>query len=153
MEKIVPAAWWERFTKPADEAEAPVILKGQSKWSIGVPIFVTVLGIELCDSFLTMWNTFSVVAQSTSLFMTYSSTAFALMTVRSVYLVMVGQNTAVEPRMKHTNIATGLVMLTVGAQLLASNYFGHSSLAWSAMIGAVGLGLASANLLPMFRQS
>ena len=136
-----------------EEAEAPVILKGQSKWSIGVPLFVTVLGIELCDSFLTMWNTFSVVAQSTSLFMTYSSTAFALMTVRSIYLMMVAQNTATEPRMKHTNLASGLVMLTVGSQLLASNYFGHASLAWSAMIGAIGLGLAGANLVPFFRQS
>lgn len=153
MEKIVPATWWERFTTIPDEAEAPVILKGQSKWSIGVPLFVTVLGIELCDSFLTMWNTFSVVAQSTSLFMTYSSTAFALMTVRSIYLMMVAQNTATEPRMKHTNLASGLVMLTVGSQLLASNYFGHASLAWSAMIGAIGLGLAGANLVPFFRQS
>jgi predicted tellurium resistance membrane protein TerC len=146
-ERIVPMKWWERFTSHPEEIEAPVLQEGQSKWAIGVPIFVTVLAIELCDSFLTMWNTFSVVAQTSSLFITYSSTAFALMTVRSLYLVMVGQNTAVEPRLKYTNIAVGLVMLTVGAQLLFSK-FGQEAPTqiWNGTIGLIGFGLASVNL-------
>jgi predicted tellurium resistance membrane protein TerC len=153
-EKIVPMKWWERFTTQPEEVEAPVLQEGQSKWAIGVPIFVTVLAIELCDSFLTMWNTFSVVAQTSSLFVTYSSTAFALMTVRSLYLVMVGQNTAVEPRLKYTNVAVGLVMLTVGSQLLFAKFSQDSPpMLWSGLIGSIGLGLGAVNLVSYLRRA
>ena len=154
-ESVIPTKWWTRYTSHTGEAEVPVLQEGQSKWAIGVPIFVTILAIELCDSFLTMWNTFSVVAQSSSLFVTYSSTAFALMTVRSLYLVMVGQNTAIEPRLKFTNIAVGLVMLTVGSQLLFASKFGLSvqaSLIWNSIIVCIALGFMVANAFSMIRR-
>lgn len=145
-EKLVPNSWWQSMTKSSDET--PILLDGQSKWILGIPTFVTVLAVELCDSFLTMSNTFSVVGQTSSLFITYSSTAFALMTVRSLYLVMASQNTPVEPRLKHTNIAAGLVMLSVGSQLLVSysNFGPEPSIVWSGIICAVGLGLGSVNV-------
>ena len=155
-EGIVPTKWWTRYTSQPGEAEAPILQQGQSKWAIGVPIFVTVLAIELCDSFLTMWNTFSVVAQSSSLFVTYSSTAFALMTVRSLYLVMVGQNTAIEPRLKFTNIAVGLVMLTVGSQLLFAAKFGltsSTSLIWNGIIVSIALGFSAVNAVSIIQRS
>lgn len=151
-EKLVPISWWQKFTSTSEDSETPVLLEGQSKWSIGVPIFITVLAIELCDSFLTMWNTFSVVAQTSSLFITYSSTAFALMTVRSLYLVMVGQNTAIEPRLKHTNLASGLVLLTVGCQLLMSRFGTEPPIVWPAMIGLIGLGLTAINVVDSLRR-
>ncbi len=153
-ESIIPTKWWTRYTTQPDEVETPVLLQGQSKWAIGVPIFVTIFAVELCDSFLTMWNTFSVVAQTSSLFVTYSSTAFALMTVRSLYLVMVGQNTALEPRVKYTNVAAGLVMLTVGSQLLLAAKFGQDSqtLIWNGIIMIISLGLAGVNLVAYFRR-
>lgn len=151
-EQVVPASWWQKFTTHSNGSETPVLLEGQCKWAIGVPIFITILAIELCDSFLTMWNTFSVVAQTPSLFITYSSTAFALMTVRSIYLVMVGQNTAVEPRLKHTNLAGGLVLLTVGSQLLLSRLGSDHSLLTSGIIGVIGLSLASINVFDAIRR-
>lgn len=155
-EKIIPASVWASFTSKKNLAddEQPVLHDHtQSKWAMGVPIIVTVLAIELCDSFLTMWNTFSVVSQTSSLFITYSSTAFALMTVRALYLVMVGQNTAVEPRLQYTNLAAGLVTLAVGGQLLTSySRFGADpSLVLSGMIGGIGLVLAGGNLISYLR--
>jgi predicted tellurium resistance membrane protein TerC len=154
-ESMIPAKWWTEYTTQPDEVEAPVLLQGQSKWAVGVPIFVTILAIELCDSFLTMWNTFSVVAQTSSLFVTYSSTAFALMTVRSLYLVMVGQNTALEPRMKYTNVAAGFVMITVGSQLLLASKLGQvgQTFLWNGTIMVIGLGLAGMNLISYFRRT
>ena len=148
-EKIVPTPWWESFTTVHEDQEtaAPILLQGQSKWAIGVPIFVTVVAVELCDSFLTMWNTLAVVSQTSSLFVTYSSTAFALMTVRALYLVMVGQNTAVEPRLKYTGLAGGLVTVAVGGQLLVSyaRFGADPSVVLSTAIGIIGLGLAGVN--------
>ena len=131
------------------EDTAPILLPGQSKWAVGVPILVTILAIELCDSFLTMWNTFAVVAQTNSMFVTYSSTAFALMTVRALYLVMTASTTSVEPRLLHTNIAGGLVTLAIGTQLLTtySSFDGNPSLALSGTIGIIALGLTTGNLL------
>ena len=151
-EKIIPTKWWG--SSRDEEGETPVLQKDQSKWALGVPIIVTVLAIELCDSFLTMWNTFSVVAQTSSLFITYSSTAFALMTVRSLYLVMVGQNTSVEPRVEYTNPASGLTTLAVGSQLLFSySRFGSEpSLILSGLIGTIGLALGVGNLVSWLRQ-
>lgn len=154
-EKLVPQIWWQSLTKKTSESEeAPILMEGQSKWVLGIPIFVTVLAVELCDSFLTIWNSFSVVAQTSSLFITYSSTAFALMTVRSLYLVLASENSAVEPRLKHTNIASGLVMLSVGSQLLVSyKFFGpEPSVIWSGVICAIGLGLGSVNLASMLKE-
>jgi len=156
-EKLMPRSWWERLTPKENnslEESAPVLLAGQSKWALGIPIFVTVLSVELCDSFLTMWNSFSVVAQTSSLFITYSSTAFALMTVRSLYLVMASQSIAVEPRLKHTNAASGLVMLSVGSQLLLSyaTFGPEPPMLWSGIICAVGLGLASLNVASWIRE-
>jgi predicted tellurium resistance membrane protein TerC len=150
-ETFVPSKWWESFTK-RDE-NMPVLQPNQSKWAIGVPIFVTVLAVELCDSFLTMLNTFVVVSQTSSLFITYSSTAFALMTVRSLYLVMVSHNTSVEPRIKHSRVAGGVITAVVGANLLASynNFGSHASTFLSKLIGVVAVALAGGNLINWLR--
>ena len=152
-EKFVPSLWWESFTK-RDE-HVLILQANQSKWAIGVPIFVTVLAIELCDSFLTMWNTFVVVSQTSSLFITYSSTAFALMTVRSLYLVMVSRNTSVEPRIKYSRFAGGIVATAVGVQLLVTySHFGiYTSTFLSAFISLVATGLAGGNLVNWLRRS
>jgi tellurite resistance protein TerC len=155
-EKFVPTKWWQYFSSPAvaDEPGAglPILQPGQSKWAIGVPVFVTILAIEFCDSFLTIWNTFAVVAQTSSLFVTYSSTAFALMTVRSLYLVMVAQTTAIEPRLLHTSSAGGIAAIAIGANLIMTyaNLNGHPSLLLSMSIGVISLALLGTNLLAWY---
>jgi predicted tellurium resistance membrane protein TerC len=151
-EKVVPASWWHYFTpKEAGNESLPVsaLQPGQSKWAIGVPIFVSILAIELCDSFLTVWNTLAVVAQTSSLFITYSSTAFALMTVRSLYLVLVASRPAIEPRLLHTTSAGGIVALAIGCNLIISYAVldGPPSNILSASIGVIGLGLLGSNLI------
>lgn len=148
-ERFIPAKWWTSATS-LSETTPIILLPGQSKWAIGVPIVVTILAIELCDSFLTMWNTFAVVGQTNSLFVTYSSTAFALMTVRSLYLVMTSAaSVSVEPRLLHANLAGGLVTAAVGVQLLASYslYVGEPSFVLSGVIGTIATGLAISNII------
>jgi len=151
-EKVVPASWWHYFTPKESGVESlPVtaLQPGQSKWAIGVPIFVSILAIELCDSFLTVWNTLAVVAQTSSLFITYSSTAFALMTVRSLYLVLVASRTAIEPRLLHTSSAGGIVALAIGSNLMLSyaNLDAPPSSLLSVSIGVIGLALLGSNLI------
>lgn len=152
-ERLIPTTWWAYMSNTREESEEAslILLPGQSKWAIGVPVIVTILAIELCDSFLTMWNTFAVVGQTNSLFITYSSTSFALMTVRSLYLVMTAASTvSVEPRLLHSNIAGGLVTMLVGIQLLATYADIGSkepSLALSGGIGVIALGLTALNLI------
>lgn len=151
-EKVVPATWWHYFTpKESDGDTLPVssLQPGQSKWAIGVPIFVSILAIELCDTFLTVWNTLAVVSQTSSLFITYSSTAFALMTVRSLYLVLVASRTAIEPRFLHTTSASGIVAIAIGANLMMSyaNLDAPPSNLLAVSIGVVAMGLLGSNLI------
>lgn len=151
-ERLVPSRWWEWLSvRDPDEdiSTVPILVPGQSKWAVGIPIFVTVLSIELCDSFLTIWNTFTVLAQTSSLFIAYSSTAFALMTVRSIYLVAVAARPSVEPRLMHANLAGGLLTAAVGLQLLLSYNQGIStspSLVLSGVVSTIALGFLGSNL-------
>ena len=100
------------------------------------PLFLVLIMVELTDVLFAVDSVPAVLAVSRSQFIVFTSNAFAIMGLRSIYFLLIGAS----EKLVHLNIGLGVILAFVGVKLLLAHTYVISttlSLAFIAIVLAV----------------
>ncbi len=100
------------------------------------PLFLVLIMVELTDVLFAVDSVPAVLAVSRSQFIVFTSNAFAIMGLRSIYFLLIGAS----EKLVHLNIGLGVILAFVGIKLLLAHTYVISttlSLAFIAIVLAI----------------
>jgi tellurite resistance protein TerC len=114
------------------------------------PMFLVLLIVETTDVMFALDSIPAVIAITRNEFIVFTSNIFAILGLRSLYFAVSG----IMSLFRFINIGLSVILVFVGAKMLASHYF-HVPIGWSlAIIGSVlALSIAASVLIPEKKKS
>ena len=83
------------------------------------PLFLVLLMVELTDVLFAVDSVPAVLAVSRSQFIVFTSNAFAIMGLRSIYFLLIGAS----DKLVHLNVGLGVILAFVGVELLLAHTY------------------------------
>lgn len=86
---------------------------------LATPLFLVLLMVEMTDVLFAVDSVPAVLAVSRSQFIVFTSNAFAIMGLRSIYFLLIGAS----DKLVHLNLGLGVILAFVGAKMLLAHQF------------------------------
>ena len=99
------------------------------------PLFLVLILVEMTDVLFAVDSVPAVLAVSRSQFVVFTSNAFAIMGLRSIYFLLVGAS----DKLVHLNLGLGAILAFVGAKMLLAHQI---SIPTPASLGVIAVVLA-----------
>lgn len=102
---------------------------------LATPLFLVLVMVELTDVLFAVDSVPAVLAVSRSQFIVFTSNAFAIMGLRSIYFLLIGAS----DKLVHLNLGLGVILAFVGAKMLLADLF---TIPTTASLGVIAVVLA-----------
>ncbi len=97
---------------------------------VATPLLAVLIMVETTDVVFAVDSIPAILAVSHEQFIVFSSNAFAILGLRSLYFLLNGM----QDKFRYLNIGLGLILAFVGTKMLASFFFGVHPPTWSSLV-------------------
>lgn len=97
---------------------------------VATPLLAVLIMVETTDVVFAVDSIPAILAVSHEQFIVFSSNAFAILGLRSLYFLLNGM----QDKFRYLNIGLGLILAFVGLKMLASFFFGLHPPTWSSLV-------------------
>ncbi len=102
---------------------------------LATPLFAVLIIVETTDVVFAVDSVPAVLAVSHEQFIVFSSNAFAILGLRSLYFLLGGM----QDKFRYLNLGLGAILAFVGSKMLASYFFGLHPPTWLSLVIIVGV--------------
>lgn len=99
------------------------------------PLFAVLIMVETTDVIFAVDSIPAILAVSQEQFIVFSSNAFAILGLRSLYFLLGGM----QDRFRYLNVGLGAILLFVGAKMLIGYFAGWHPPTWTSLVVILGL--------------
>ena len=119
-----------RIIPSTDEYDGQKLFTVRNAKRVATPLLAVLIMVETTDLVFAVDSIPAILAVSHEQFIVFSSNAFAILGLRSLYFLLNGM----QDKFRYLNIGLGLILAFVGCKMLAGVFFGFHPTTWLSLV-------------------